>query len=383
MKRWSLAVGIFSSLVLVASPSIAFAQHGSGGGHSGGHAGSGGSGHSASGSHSSISSSSSIGSRGDAGNHASVVAYSGRSERSTASESTGSSSGGILAPAPNDTWLGNDAREEQPARVVTLGFPHSTGETLLAASSSSTHAAFVGERDEIREEQVQRPIRPVSPPQAPKPMAPVTAPRPTSTPVVAPHTSVRIRSLTRIPNRPALWFLAPQADNGGRLWRRRFRGGFGIFGGFFGWPFAFGFGPDCNPFWSEPLAFGCNGFGLNFGGIISSSEEQPPAGTEEVAPEEEPEQSIFVPPPEGSSPEEIQAEKILFVLYMKDGSVYAVTNYWIADGKLHYLTSYGGENTIEMSDLDLQKTVDVNSKRGVDFTLKPRTDQTKPDVPQQ
>jgi len=56
---------------------------------------------------------------------------------------------------------------------------------------------------------------------------------------------------------------------------------------------------------------------------------------------------------------------------MKNGAVYAVTNYWIADGKLHYLTSYGGENAIDLNDLDLQKTVDVNASRGVEFTLKP------------
>jgi hypothetical protein len=33
--------------------------------------------------------------------------------------------------------------------------------------------------------------------------------------------------------------------------------------------------------------------------------------------------------------EEIEAEKVLVVLYMKNWVVYAVTNYWAADGKLH------------------------------------------------
>jgi hypothetical protein len=33
--------------------------------------------------------------------------------------------------------------------------------------------------------------------------------------------------------------------------------------------------------------------------------------------------------------EEIEVEKVLVVLYMKNWAVYAVTNYWAADGKLH------------------------------------------------
>jgi hypothetical protein len=61
-----------------------------------------------------------------------------------------------------------------------------------------------------------------------------------------------------------------------------------------------------------------------------------------------------------------------------------VTNYWVADGKLHYLTSYGGENTIDLDDLDVQKTVDVNASRSVEFTLKPAPDQKQenPQPPQ-
>ena len=48
-----------------------------------------------------------------------------------------------------------------------------------------------------------------------------------------------------------------------------------------------------------------------------------------------PEPENYVPPPEPSSPEEIEAEKVLVILHMKNGAVYAVTNYWVADGKLH------------------------------------------------
>ena len=55
----------------------------------------------------------------------------------------------------------------------------------------------------------------------------------------------------------------------------------------------------------------------------------------EEPPPPEPENYYYVPPPEPSSPEETEAEKVLVVLYMKNGAVYGVTNYWAADGKLH------------------------------------------------
>ena len=60
------------------------------------------------------------------------------------------------------------------------------------------------------------------------------------------------------------------------------------------------------------------------------------------------------------------------LLYMKDGTTFPATDYWVANGKLHYRISYGGESSIEMNQLDLQRTVDENAKRGVRFTLKPQ-----------
>ena len=64
------------------------------------------------------------------------------------------------------------------------------------------------------------------------------------------------------------------------------------------------------------------------------------------------------------------------LLYLKDGAMLAATDYWIADNKLHYLVSYGGENTVEMNEVNLQRTVDENGKRGVKFWLKPNPNST-------
>ena len=53
------------------------------------------------------------------------------------------------------------------------------------------------------------------------------------------------------------------------------------------------------------------------------------------------------------------------LLFLKDGSNFAVSDYWLSGGKLHYVTSYGGENAIDEAQLDLQRTVNENATRGV------------------
>jgi hypothetical protein len=64
------------------------------------------------------------------------------------------------------------------------------------------------------------------------------------------------------------------------------------------------------------------------------------------------------------------------LLYLKDGTMLAASDYWIAENKLHYLVNYGGENTVEVDQVDLQRTVDENGKRGVKFWLKPSPNST-------
>ena len=59
------------------------------------------------------------------------------------------------------------------------------------------------------------------------------------------------------------------------------------------------------------------------------------------------------------------------LLYLKDGTMYTASDYWLVDGKLHYMTSYSTESVVDMDEVDLQRTVDENTKRGVTFTLKP------------
>ncbi len=62
-------------------------------------------------------------------------------------------------------------------------------------------------------------------------------------------------------------------------------------------------------------------------------------------------------------------------LYLKDGTVYSVTDYWLVDNQLHFtMIEDGGTKSVEhvigFDELDLQTTIDVNTQRGFRFVLR-------------
>jgi len=82
-------------------------------------------------------------------------------------------------------------------------------------------------------------------------------------------------------------------------------------------------------------------------------------------------------------------------LYMKDGTVYGVTDYWLVNGQMHFSMivddpTKAAEHAIPYDDLDVQKTIYVNSHRGFRIVfrdepwqqyLKDHPDTAPPDVP--
>ncbi len=62
----------------------------------------------------------------------------------------------------------------------------------------------------------------------------------------------------------------------------------------------------------------------------------------------------------------------LTLLQLKDGSMYGLVDYWLEDGRLRYITSYGGENSVPIDQIDLDQTVKLNWERGVEFVLRPK-----------
>jgi hypothetical protein len=62
-------------------------------------------------------------------------------------------------------------------------------------------------------------------------------------------------------------------------------------------------------------------------------------------------------------------------LFFKDGTVFDVTDYWLAEGQIHFMMpDEHGAKTVEhvrdFDTLDLQTTIDVNTERGFKFTLR-------------
>jgi hypothetical protein len=152
--------------------------------------------------------------------------------------------------------------------------------------------------------------------------------------------------------------------------------GYGAFGlGAFWWP---DYSLDGGAAWGDPCApmwfAGCDAY-YDGNGMGADTTQAPPDDSDSISAQkmDDNEHNVWLPP---DTPEREQnavaAEKSLTVLYLKDGSVYAVTDFWVADGKLTYDTSYGAENSIDLEKLDLERTVNANAARGVPFTMKPK-----------
>jgi hypothetical protein len=156
---------------------------------------------------------------------------------------------------------------------------------------------------------------------------------------------------------------------------------------FFGYPFlGFGFGslwlPNCDPFWGwGGDSFNCygspysglyygNGFG-NYGlGYGSSDLGVGDLDNQQAYPQSYYAQT-FEPPPVMYSEERRESPE----LYLKDGTIYDVSDYWLTDNMLHFTTlEEGGQKSVEgviaFDELDLQRTIDVNTQRGFHFVLR-------------
>jgi len=77
------------------------------------------------------------------------------------------------------------------------------------------------------------------------------------------------------------------------------------------------------------------------------------------------------PGPAAATPADVNSATIT-VLYLKNGYSVGVTDYYLENDELHYLTTYGGQDAIPIGELDLQRTVNENASLGVAFVLHPK-----------
>lgn len=65
----------------------------------------------------------------------------------------------------------------------------------------------------------------------------------------------------------------------------------------------------------------------------------------------------------------VPEDRDLVWLYLKDSSVYDVADYWFVNSQVHFITveergAQSTERVVALDELDLQKTIDVNTRRG-------------------
>lgn len=253
----------------------------------------------------------------------------------------------------------------EPRPTVTIGFPPQAGNSLREAPLRATQGGlnFSGEGHEIWQN-------------SPGSRA-ITAARP-----AMPLSAAR---------RPAGEMARPISP-----FRHHHRG-FGPGFGFFGFPFlgfGLGFEPGCNawagPFWGWDWD-DCNSFGYSGylgAGYYSGPDYSQSPGMMDIQPAYGP--NVWPPAAPSDSgnydnsnaaPSAAAPTAPTTLLYMKDGTSYAVTDYWLDDGRLYYITSYGAENIVDLDLVDVQRTVDENAAHGIDFTLRPGPDSESPAGP--
>ena len=203
------------------------------------------------------------------------------------------------------------------------------------------------------------------------------------------RSNLGLRNFGLAPELPRRWILRPEFDRDAERFRslRYYRLPYFLLGGA---------GPICNPFlpgyfgrqlWYDNQ-FSC--FGTPFFGVgFYPSNFLAPALAYEPWVEDLPEdytQQMY-PSTDGGSTvglldmtaaiaarESAESNPSIQItqLALKDGFIFGLTDYWVEGGMLHYVTTYGAQNAIELDRIDLDKTVKLNSDRGISFVLRER-----------
>lgn len=130
----------------------------------------------------------------------------------------------------------------------------------------------------------------------------------------------------------------------------------------FGYAFCAGFGFESPLFCDPLLGFGTcfPFFGLTFG--FQSDPFSVGAETQDVASNS----SDLGSTPVSSTD---RADHPITLLQLKNGWMYGLTDYWVEGDNLHYVTNYGGKNSVPLDLIDLPTTIRLNSERGGEFSL--------------
>ncbi len=162
------------------------------------------------------------------------------------------------------------------------------------------------------------------------------------------------------------------------LFRNRFFAG-PFFGGWFGFPFCPQFGFWSQEFffanqlncWGDPFFFarGFNTFGFPYGPEAYPAGYYAPQPYADAMAEDA--RATGAGTKTETSPTTADEQPVTW-LQTVDGEIYGLTDYWVEDGRLHYVTDYGAKNALPFERIDFDKTVQLNARQGVEFVLRPK-----------
>lgn len=177
-------------------------------------------------------------------------------------------------------------------------------------------------------------------------------------------------------------------------WNCGFGFGFGFGGWGFGWPWVgFGFWDPFwyNPWWGAGPAYGYGYYGYPNSYVYSYPDSGYSAPEDNATPPPEQENQNDQESlngnwvtPNGPSPALAPNSGNLTVpilIYMKNGSVLTVRDYWMIEGELHYILMSGVQRTVNLEAVDLPRTNTENAKSGVKFIFKSAPSITAPAEP--
>ena len=70
-----------------------------------------------------------------------------------------------------------------------------------------------------------------------------------------------------------------------------------------------------------------------------------------------------------NSPEQRRPSGLTLIV-LKSEAIYAVTDYWLDNGRLNYVLSSGADQSVDLGEVDWGKTLGLNAERGVAITLR-------------
>src|SRR2546426_9463297 len=73
-----------------------------------------------------------------------------------------------------------------------------------------------------------------------------------------------------------------------------------------------------------------------------------------------------------------EAGERYWLIAFKDKTIRAVTDYWLEDSTLNYISRDGSKSSVDLSNVDMPFTKELNRQRGLEFRLPRSSDEAQP-----